>query len=223
MQGKYNGAAPYHIHVVGWGTVAAPLTVHTIDTVGNGWFKGSVTGSGSDYAEYFEWLDGNPNNEDRVGTIVALNGDKIYPANAEDDLLGIISGTATVVGDNPECDWRGRFLTDNYGRKIMEEIEETKPIYNSETDQIEEVITTRPFPKINPEYDKTKEYIRRADRPEWDVVGLMGKLYVNDDGTCVPNGYAKCGGNGIATASTEKTNMRVMKRITDSIVLVFMK
>lgn len=46
---------------------------------------------------------------------------------------------------------------------------------------------------------------------------------VNDDGSCVVGGYAKVGESGIATASTEKSSMRVMKRITDSIVLVFMK
>lgn len=222
VQGKYNLESE-HIHVIGGGTAYARANAHTVSEFGTGWFASNVTSSGSDYAEYFEWFDGNPNNEDRVGTIVALNCDKIYPANAEDDILGIVSGTATVIGDNPECDWHSRFLVDNYGRKIMEEIKETKPIYNPETGQTEEVITTRQFPKINPEYDKTKKYIRRSDRPEWDIVGLMGKLHVNDDGTCVPNGYAKCGGNGIATASTEKTNMRVMKRITDNIILVFMK
>lgn len=44
-----------------------------------------------------------------------------------------------------------------------------------------------------------------------------------DDGSCVVGGYAKVGQNGIATVSTEKSGMRVMKRITDNIVLVFMK
>jgi hypothetical protein len=80
-----------------------------------------------------------------------------------------------------------------------------------------------PHYELNPNYDETQKYQRRSDRSEWDIVGLMGKLHVNDDGTCVPNGYAKCGGNGIATASVEKTNMRVMKRITDNIILVFVK
>ena len=132
--------------------------------------------------------------------------------------------TAAVIGDNPECDWQGRFLVDNYGREIMEEVEEFRTFVDPETKERKQFsIGTRLFPKLNPEYDETKTYLRRADRPEWDIVGLMGKLHVNDDGTCVPNGYAKCGGNGVATASTEKTNMRVMKRITDNIILVFMK
>ena len=31
-------------------------------------------------------------------------------------------------------------------------------------------------PKINPEYDETKEYIPRSERPEWCCVGLLGQL-----------------------------------------------
>ena len=52
---------------------------------------------------------------------------------------------------------------------------------------------------------------------------MLGKLYVNDDGTCVVNGYVKVSHDGVVTASKTKTNMRVMKRITDSIILVMMK
>jgi hypothetical protein len=35
---------------------------------------------------------------------------------------------------------------------------------------------TKTRPKINPEYDKTKEYIPREKRPEWNCVGLLGQL-----------------------------------------------
>lgn len=31
-------------------------------------------------------------------------------------------------------------------------------------------------PKVNPEYDETKEYIPRGERPEWCCVGLLGQL-----------------------------------------------
>ena len=227
VQGKYNAYpadSQLYAHIVGGGTAGAELNIHTVDWNGKGYFKGGTTTTGADYAEYFEWLDGNPSNEDRAGTLVALNGDKIYPANHEDEILGVISGTAAVVGDNPECDWQGRFLTDNYGRPIVEMIEEFVTTLDPEAGESKQTsVGFFPHYTLNPEYDETKKYIRRSERPEWDVVGLMGKLHVNDDGTCVPNGYAKCGGNGVATASAEKTNMRVMKRITDNIILVFMK
>ncbi|NIM10684.1 MAG: hypothetical protein GTO45_01740, partial [Candidatus Aminicenantes bacterium] len=35
---------------------------------------------------------------------------------------------------------------------------------------------TKTRPKINPDYDKTKEYIPREKRPEWNCVGLLGQL-----------------------------------------------
>ncbi len=35
---------------------------------------------------------------------------------------------------------------------------------------------TKTRPKINPEYDETKEYIPREKRPEWNCVGLLGQI-----------------------------------------------
>ena len=228
VQGKYNiKSSPKNpfAHIVGNGTSDTERSnAHTLDWSGNATFAGSVTGPGADYAEHFEWLDGNPNDEDRVGSIVTLEGDKIRLANPDDEILGIVSGTAMVIGDNAEWEWRGKFLTDDYGRVIIEMVEEFEEIENPETGEVERRSTgVFPHRKVNPEWDEAQEYTRRSDRPEWDVVGLFGKLHVNDDGTCVAGGYATNGENGVATASSERTNMRVMKRITDSIVLVFMK
>jgi hypothetical protein len=76
---------------------------------------------------------------------------------------------------------------------------------------------------MNPDYDPNAEYVSREKRKEWDAVGLLGKLHVNDDGTCIINGYAKVSANGVLTNSEEKTNMRVMKRISENIILVMMK
>ena len=77
-------------------------------------------------------------------------------------------------------------------------------------------------PKINPEYDASQPYVKRSDRPEWQIVGMMGKIYVRDDGSCVVNGYADVK-DGIATKANGKTNMRVMERVSDNIVRVLMK
>lgn len=35
---------------------------------------------------------------------------------------------------------------------------------------------TKTRPKLNPDYDETKEYIPREKRPEWNCVGLLGQL-----------------------------------------------
>lgn len=240
VQGKGNieDTQNKYAHIVGNGSVnpdtdtetdeiiftGTRSNAHTLDWSGNAVFAGAVSGTGADYAEHFEWLDGNPDKEDRVGMVVTLEGDKIRKANADDEVLGIVSGTAMVIGDNAEWEWHDKFMTDNYGRVITEMVEEFREERNLATGIVErKSIGFFPHRKVNPEWDENKAYTCRSDRPEWDVIGLLGKLYVNDDGTCIVGGYATNADNGIITASTEKTNMRVMKRITDNIVLVFMK
>ena len=226
--GKYNAndTNKEYAHVVGNGTSnTSRSNAYTLDWQGNGTFAGTVSSStGADYAEYFEWKDGNPNNEDRVGYIVTLDGDKIVKANTGDDVLGICSGTAMVLGDSAEWNWNKRYLTDDFGRIIYEDrMEHHEAIYNPDGELIKEAWDEEVHaPKQNPDYDTTKAYIKRADRPEWQIVGMMGKLYVRDDGTCVVNGYADVK-DGIATKASGKTNMRVMERVTDNIVRVLMK
>ena len=44
-------------------------------------YASSVKLNGADYSEFFEWVDGNLEDEDRVGYIVALSGDEIIKAN----------------------------------------------------------------------------------------------------------------------------------------------
>lgn len=216
--GTYNTRGDYAF-IYGNGTSnTSRSNAYTLDWQGNGTFAGTVSSStGADYAEYFEWKDGNPNNEDRVGYIVTLDGDKIVKANYGDDILGICSGTAMVLGDSAEWNWSKRYLTDDFGRIIYEDYDVDYKEDNGE-------ITKRHIhaPKQNPDYDTTKAYTKRADRPEWQIVGMMGKLYVRDDGSCVVNGYADVK-DGIATKATGKTNMRVMERINDSIVRVLLK
>lgn len=182
---------------------------------------GSFTGGGADYGEYFEWEDGNPNDEDRRGYSVVLVGSKIRKALKADDpkaIIGVVSGNPTVVGDAAWNKWTGKHLRDEFGSYIMEKysiiewdetvIEEMAvpksflgaPPTTSKTetrsypvDQIPEGIKPpddalirssddngKPFVrrKLNPKYDPDKPYVNREDRPEWDIVGLMGKLRV---------------------------------------------
>jgi hypothetical protein len=49
------------------------------------------------YAEMFEWVDGNPNNEDRAGCTVALEGDRIRIATQADTPIGVVGGDNTSV------------------------------------------------------------------------------------------------------------------------------
>ena len=190
-------------------------------TTGNLAIAGTMSSAGADYAEFFEWKDGNPEAEDRVGYIVALDGDKLILANEGDYILGVVSGTATVLGDNPEWNWAKRWVTDDFGRIQYED----KVIHHEAEERNGETIPAwdEPIkaPVVNPDYDPDQKYIKRADRPEWSAVGMMGKLYVRDDGTCQVNGYAKPI-NGVATASTSGT-MRVIERVSDNVIRVVIK
>lgn len=228
IEGKYNlqdGDAMYQ-HIAGNGTSSNRSNSHTLDWQGNAVFAGTVSNSGSDYAEYFEWLDENDNVDDRVGYIVTLEGNKIKFANSEDDVLGIVSGTATVLGDNAEWEWQGKYLKDEFGRKIIDWVEHksTTTIYNDDGTSKEKEISLGffPEPRINPAYNENEEYVNRYWRPEWDAVGLMGKLFVRDNGSCQVGGYVKPD-NGIAIPSAEKTNMRVLKRVNDNVIQVLLK
>jgi hypothetical protein len=136
---------------------------------GNGFADGSWNGGGADYAEYFEWSDGNTATEDRRGISVVLDGDKIREAIAGEEPIGVISGNPSVVGDTAWNKWDGKYLRDEFGTYIQED-------YEVEDDNGNTVVQQRR--KLNPDYDPNVEYIPRKDRPEWDCVGLMGKLRI---------------------------------------------
>lgn len=157
--------------------------------------------SGADYAECFEWLDGNPNNEDRTGQFVTLEGDKIRIANAADYVLGVVTAHSSVIGNNP-IDWYGRFQKDVYGRVLKD---------------------SEGIPITVPDYDETQAYIERVKRKEWATIGLLGQLVVEDDGTCAVNGYCNVLA-GIATGTTSADNSyRVMKRLDDNHILILFR
>lgn len=172
--------------------------------------------SGADYAEYEEWLDGNPDNEDRRGLFVTYEGDKIRLANAEDDYIaGIVSAAPSVVGDVQSEEWQGRFLKDVFGAMVTETVE-IEEVVDEDGNVIPAHTETRFV--INPDYDPTRKYVSREYRQEWDMVGYVGKLVVVDDGTCQVNGYCKPADGGIATASDK--GYRVLKRIDETHIKV---
>lgn len=227
--GQVNKATTDSLFVVGNGTYGTTeldrnesnaLECRTTGTLAIG---GSLIQNASDYAECFEWYDGNKDKEDRIGYIVTLEGNKIRFANSTDDILGIISGTAGIIGNAAELDWKDRYLTDEYGRIIYDEIEleQTTCDPNDPEKEIVETIR-RKVPRINPDFDSTLEYVPRTERPEWGVVGLMGQIYVRDNGLAVIGGYVTPT-QGIATPSLEPTRMRVMERINDHVIRVFFK
>lgn len=176
---------------------------------------GAFNASGADYAELFEWQDGNPDGEDRAGLFVTLDGERIRIVGPDDDyILGIVSATPSVVGDVYDDQWQGMEVRDVFGRTVME----MRDIPADIGPDGKEITPARRelAPKLNPDYDHTIKYQPRTQRPEWAAVGLLGKLVAVDDGTCQVNGWATVGKGGKATASAARTKYRVMARLDDT-------
>jgi len=157
---------------------------------------GAWSGGGADYAEYFEWEDGNPDGEDRRGMAVTLDGEKIKKAVDGDTVIGIISANPASVGDAQGLKWQGKYLLDDFGGYLKEPFTQTiftteEQGYAYDTDRIPEDVTVpedadirtekengKPLMRniINPDYDADMEYTGREFRQEWDAVGMVGKL-----------------------------------------------
>lgn len=203
--------------IIGHGTINSLSNAFRVTYAGKPYALSSMNTSGADYAEFFEWLDANPNNEDRRGYFVTLDGDKIKIAEPGDYILGIISALPAVVGNSDE-NWRGRYILDEFGGFIAEEFEYEEKILDKDTGEIRTIKKTGTRYKENPEYNPTLPYIQRENRPEWDTVGMMGVLAARDDGTCQVNGYCQVSEGGVATAS--ENGYRVIKRVNENVVKV---
>jgi len=136
---------------------------------GQSYADGSWNGGGADYAEYFEWQDGNPNNEDRRGYSVSLINEKIKIAEEGDSVIGIVSGNPSIVGDDAPMKWTGKYIKDDFNSYVRDE---------------------DGYRILNPDYDADAEYISREDRQEWSTIGLMGKIRLRK-GQVVGAGWIK--------------------------------
>ena len=207
--GQYNKLLPGDwndvIAVVGDGTDSSNQRNIVVIQSGNepsvhcrGAFKNDATWI-NDFGEYFEWADGNPNNEDRVGYMVQLNDEKIELAQSYEKCIGVVSATAGFIGGACSFDWHGIYLRDEFGRYILDE---------------------NGNPMVNPEYDESKEYLPRSKRPEWSIIGILGQVITRQDGTLISGGFASCI-NGIATAAD--SGYSVLKVLNDKTALLLIK
>ena len=127
---------------------------------GNVYADQSFNANGADYAEYFEWADGNSSNEDRIGMTVVLDGNKIKVATSSDstdNIIGVVSGSPSIIGDGSWNKWSGKYQKDDYNQYILD---------------------SEGHRQLNPSYDDTKTYTPRAERKEWDAIGMVGKLRI---------------------------------------------
>lgn len=167
-----------------------------------GFFSGSA-----DYAEMFEWNDGNVSSADRRGFFVSLvNGNKIEVGNS--DVIGVISARPVVIGDAAELAWKGQYVTDEFGT----------PIYD--------MVDGHKVPRISPNFDSTLRYAPRRGRKEWGIVGLVGKLYVRSAQVLSPGSRCTANSSGYAVAGNDYRVLQVIRQATSTqygIVEILMK
>ena len=128
--------------------------------------------SAADYADMFEWSDGNSEAEDRIGLSVVLDDGGVLPATVRDDpddIVGVVSGTACMIGNSAWSHWEKKFLKDDFGRVVMETVDE------------------KVTPILNPEYDEAREYHARMARSEWAVIGLTGRIHLRKGSPAHPS------------------------------------
>lgn len=189
----------FKIAIGGGGSSSNPKNVFTVSNTGVVTASDYQT-SNADFAEYFEWADGNPHADDRMGLLVEQIGDKIAPAQGT-EFFGAISARASVIGNAYEDYWHGKYITDVYGR-IQ---------YDKDGRAL-----------ISPDFDPSRVYVPRSQRPEWAVTGLVGRIIVRDDGSCKPGGYVSAR-QGIATSCYSKTAAKVLRRVDKNHIEVILK
>lgn len=218
IMGRYGTANEntYSWYLANGTAAGAPGFAAKILSDGNVKIDGAVSTPAADYAEMFESEDGEPI---EPGYWVALERDKIRKANAGDRfVLGIVSATPAVLADSGELRWRGKYMTDEWGR-VQYEWRVRPPVMGEDGQEALPGGQER-VPVLNPAWDPDRPYVPRLNRPEWMPVGLVGKLLARDDGTCVPGGRCMPGDDGVATASDE--GFMVLKRTGRRQVLVLL-
>lgn len=208
-----------------------------------GWFS-----RGADYAEYFEWYDGGSTLE-RIGYFVEMIGEKIKVADVDpigivsctpafigdyplqwpymyqlDEFGKRKRGFSYIEPIHQYLTSKGLpgfFYPDIVKNQTLplDQVLALLPSYESNI--IEDIKAIQPIitDLYNPLYNPSLTYVPRSERSEWAPVGMVGKLYVRDNGQCVVNGKCDCKG-GIAVPGAR---WHVAKRSGPNTVLIVFK
>lgn len=202
MCGQYGSAQSSlnHVIVVGNGSSGNLENSFYVKLDGSVYAANGYHAIGADYAEYFEWADGNPDGEDRRGLLVKLVGDKIAAAHG-DEIFGAVSARPSVIGNACEEHWHGKYKLDVFGDYVPDE--------NGDR-------------QLSDDYDPEREYIPRSQRREWAPVGMVGRLIICDNGKCQPGGYVSAR-QGIGVPTFTETRARCIRRLDGSHIEVLIR
>jgi len=184
-----------------------------------------------DFAEYFE--NDVSGAALPYGCITSLNGrGRLILADASNvnNVVGVVSSAPGITAGDAALHWRSAFLEDEWGIPQMEQVPDPHwipdtshnvvPQYDGSDiigyDVSEYTIPGSPplvlQPVLNPEYDPTRPYKARSQRPmEWTCVGLVGQVRTRVDDTVSAGHYVQCSTSGIGTRSLSRTNIQCLK------------
>lgn len=187
------------------------------------------------YSEMYEWSELFEFNIVPYGRFVTFDNNepgKIKLANHGDYPIGVTTINTIVTSDDPD-EWQGKYLCNEFGDVFLQE--KDKAVAMNAYDDVNEmpyIATYRDkemVPVINEYFDKSKNYKKRSDRPEWVRVNLLGKCIIVDNGKCQPGQLCTIGENGIAIPTETSNNwpyvnkFYVMDRLTENTIMIFYK
>jgi trimeric autotransporter adhesin len=166
-----------NIFIIGNGPlIGSPSNAFRVSGSGECFSGTTFTNGGADYAEYFESHDGK---SIPLGTVVELTGSYIKVCETAENAIGVISNKPSILGNGDEGtgdQWVGMYLKDEWGNYLYESYTFEVPL---KVDKDGNPITQKGTRKVlNPNYNPSQNYLPRATRPEWNVVGLLGQIKV---------------------------------------------
>jgi len=254
--GSFNIASPGYLNdafIIGNGNISARSNAFRVQFNGD---VHSATGSytaGADYAEMFEWQDGNPDNEDRRGYFVTVYDRYIRKAtDADSYILGVVSGAPSVAANAHSCGWKGMYLRDEFGAVIYELTDEQREVPDDDPGAMEawredcmKAVTEARGPVVKPDTDElpkppVKIVTDRVYRPKLNPDYDPARKYLPRNerkewaavgvmGQLIVRDDGSCLPNGFCrpgdngVATASEQGSRVLSRIDENKVLVFLK
>nr|8CK1_B Chain B, Tail fibers Dpo36 [Ribes]8CK1_C Chain C, Tail fibers Dpo36 [Ribes]8CK1_D Chain D, Tail fibers Dpo36 [Ribes] len=173
-----------------------------VTAAGNVTAAGTITGS-TTYADYAEYFENSARGVIPLGVIVTLDGRKVRPASAGDDIIGVVSGTAILAAGDSQFHWGGRYLAGEFGELLYHDVDVDGKIERQ--------------PVENPEYDPSVPNVPRSQRPEeWSCIGLVGQLHVRVSSDVAAGDRVAAGDGGIGVPGDNGMICMEIKQAYDS-------
>ena len=175
---------------------------------GNAYADGTWNDNGADYAEFFESTTDTALDQGRTVVLEECKVRYYDAAAGDtaDDIFGVVrpadwSKNSMVIGNTAWNMHHDKYLTDEWGVYILSDVpvkswtdSETNkeyavyenpppgvdidPDYNWSTAPASATITCQAERTLNPNYSYDCDYVNREDRPEWNIIGLLGQVHV---------------------------------------------